>query len=244
MALLLNNPKPSTYDLKLAFFLFSLNMASSIAGQNLIRVFGCDFQSSILIYPLSYMIVAALTELYGFRYTRSVIWTITVCNLFIVFIVFSFTKLPSYSPSVYVASTDVYRKFCGRLVSIITMGTIASLAADYSNAWIIAKLRILMRGRYFIFRALISITAAVIIDAIFILPLLLSRHGVAGVSIVETALDTVFKIGYEILILPICWFLVEYINYKEGRSGREMLPKSAERFSSVSYLQVERKLDE
>ena len=225
------------YDVKIAMLIFTILVTSSIAGQNLINVFGHNIATGMLLFPLTFPLVAAATELYGFEYTRSIIWTAAFCNMLMVFMIFLFTIIPS--SRAYVGDPVLYHKFCDRLSYLVLISTFAYLISEYVNARIISKLGIWTSGNFLLFRALASISVAIMIDTWLIFPFFISRQKMLSVAIGETFIDMFVKIGYEILLLPLFWLLVEYVRYKEGRYYQEQLPECSSSYSSVHYLQIE-----
>ena len=75
---------------------------------------------------------------------------------------------------------------------------------------------------------------AVIIDTLFIFPFFFTRHHNLKDAITEALVDIVIKMFYEILLLPVIWLIVAYINY---RNNQFYLHSSFSGFySSVDYL--------
>ncbi len=56
-------------------------IVANITAVKLIGVFGLVFDAGTLIFPISYIFGDVLTEVYGFRRARQVIWLGFLCNL-------------------------------------------------------------------------------------------------------------------------------------------------------------------
>jgi hypothetical protein len=85
-------------------------------------------------------------------------------------------------------------------------------------------------------RAFTSISIAVIIDIVLFFPCFLSRQPSIKIAIIEAVVNGVFRIGCEILLLPLFWLLVAYVEHKERENFTTVLPACAEQFSSSHYL--------
>lgn len=69
----------------LSIIFYAISIASNITGQKLIAFNGSVIVISIgtIIYPLTYLTGVIITELYGFKQTKIIIFTSCVCNIFI-----------------------------------------------------------------------------------------------------------------------------------------------------------------
>ena len=63
-----------------AIFMTSLITANIIAVK-LVNVFGLILPAAVIIFPISYIFGDVLTEVYGYRQARKVIWLGFLCNL-------------------------------------------------------------------------------------------------------------------------------------------------------------------
>lgn len=223
------------YDVKITMLLFAIIVTSSVAGQNLIQVFGYTISTGMLIFPLTFVLVATATEIYGFKFARSMIWTAGFCNLFMVTVILLFIKIPS--SHAFVGDIAIYQKFSLRLAYLMSISTFAYVISEYVNAWLISRLSALVNGRFLLFRALFSISIAVTVDTWLVFPFFFSRQGNISAAVVETLMDIIIKISYEILLLPLVWFLVAYIRNKNNESRFSDLAPSLS-YSSIDYLAI------
>jgi uncharacterized PurR-regulated membrane protein YhhQ (DUF165 family) len=76
-----------------ALFLTSL-LVSNIIAAKIISVGGLVLSSAIIIFPVSYIIGDVLTEVYGYRRARLVIWIGFACNLLVVLIISAAIAMP------------------------------------------------------------------------------------------------------------------------------------------------------
>ncbi len=72
-------------------------IAANITGVKLISVFDQVLNAGIVIFPVSYILGDVLTEVYGYRETRRVIWLGFLCNLIVVAAIWIGLVLPAAS---------------------------------------------------------------------------------------------------------------------------------------------------
>ncbi len=54
---------------------------SNIIAVKLVQVFGLTLPAAVVLFPVAYIFGDVLTEVYGYRQARKVIWTGFFCNL-------------------------------------------------------------------------------------------------------------------------------------------------------------------
>src|SRR5258708_33123277 len=84
------------FILLVAVFITCLLVANIIAVK-LINIVGFVLPAGIIIFPISYVFGDVLTEVYGYRKTRLVIWLGFVCNLLAVVAIWIVQRLPAAS---------------------------------------------------------------------------------------------------------------------------------------------------
>ena len=77
-----------------ALFVTTL-IAANITAVKLIGVFGLVLPAAIVVFPISYICGDVLTEVYGYRVTRRVIWLGFLCNLVAVVAIYLGELLPA-----------------------------------------------------------------------------------------------------------------------------------------------------
>ena len=77
-----------------AFFVTAL-VVSNVIAVKLVEVSGRVFPAALVVFPLSYLLGDVLTEVYGFRAARAVIWLGFACNLMAVLAIQAAIALPA-----------------------------------------------------------------------------------------------------------------------------------------------------
>jgi len=101
--------------------------------------------AAILIFPLSYIFGDVLTEVYGYRQARKVIWLGFACNLIFVFFVWVGQILP---PAPFWEGQEAYESILGYTPRLLAASFFGYLAGEFINSFVLAKMKILTRGRW------------------------------------------------------------------------------------------------
>ena len=177
---------------------YMILLSSSVAGQKLISVFGLTISAGSIIFPMTYMFIACITEVYGLKQARIVIFTGAICNIFVALYLYFVIAIP-HAP--FWQNQLTFAKTTTITAKILLNSTLAYIVSEYANAKIISKLKILLKGRWLLARAISSTSIAAIIDSTFMLPIIILN---SPEKIFQIYLSLIFfKISYEICLLPL-----------------------------------------
>jgi uncharacterized integral membrane protein (TIGR00697 family) len=121
-----------------ALFLTSLLTANLIASK-VARVAGLVVPAGIIIFPISYIVGDVLTEVYGYRRARRVIWLGFGCNLLMVLAIQVAIALP---PAPDWGLQEAYAQILGATPRLLLASFVAYLFGEFSNAYVLAKMKI------------------------------------------------------------------------------------------------------
>src|SRR5438132_433527 len=127
-----------------ALFVTCLVTANTI-GAKLIAVGGVVLTAGIVIFPLSYVLGDVLTEVWGYTAARRVIWLGFACNALTVAAIWVGAELPA---APFWTGQGAYEEILGQTPRILLASFVAYLAGEFANAFVLAKLKILTRGRW------------------------------------------------------------------------------------------------
>jgi uncharacterized integral membrane protein (TIGR00697 family) len=208
-----------------AFFaaiLVTSNVASSAKIVNLgFSVFGVPmaFDGGTLLFPLSYVFGDILTEVYGFRASRRVIWTGFACLALSGLTFLLLRVLPGDGEWERYAGTAAYEAILGGMGSggIVLASLAGYLAGEFSNSVVLSRMKVLFRGRFLWMRTIGSTLVGEFLDS-FIFVLVASLAGVFGwgafVSLVLT--NYLFKCALEAVLTPLTYFAVGKLKKAEA----------------------------
>lgn len=129
----------------------------------LIHLFGLNTDAGTLIFPLTFLLSDLITEVYGFKHARRTIWIALLFNaLFIAYgqIVIQFPSPP------YAASHNAeFDQLFSMNIRIVIASALSYLTAEPLNSYVMAKLKIKMKGRFVALRFLSSTIVAAALDS-------------------------------------------------------------------------------
>jgi uncharacterized integral membrane protein (TIGR00697 family) len=108
---------------------------------------------AIFLFPLSYAIADIISEVYGYQIARQVVWFSLVTGFIFCTALELVTKLPTAG---FWHNESSYEVVFGPILRAYFALTIASLIGNFANIYIISKFKIIMHGKHFWFRSLLS----------------------------------------------------------------------------------------
>jgi len=214
------------FDLLMALFVTVLlvsNLASSAKivdwGVSLLSL-PLAFDAGTLLFPLSYIFGDVLTEVYGYRRSRRVIWAGFACAALMSGIFWIVGRLPGESTWSAHVGQDKYDSILGGVSSgaIVLASLVAYFGGGFSNAFLLAKMKILTRGRWLWSRTIGSTLVGQAVDTVAFITLatVLRVPGFdPGIWLTLVVTNYLFKCGVEILMTPITYGVVHLLKRAE-----------------------------
>jgi uncharacterized integral membrane protein (TIGR00697 family) len=177
------------------------------------------FDGGTLLFPLSYVFGDILTEVYGFRSSRRVIWAGFAALALSSLIFFLLRLLPADGEWEAYAGTAAYDAILG---GMSTGGiALASLAAywvgEFANSAVLSRMKVLMKGRLLWVRTIGSTLVGEFLDSL-IFVLIASLTGVFGwelfVSLVLA--NYLLKCSIEVIMTPLTYLAVHKLKKAES----------------------------
>jgi hypothetical protein len=177
----------------IAVFITCLITANIIAVK-IISLGPFTLPAAIFVFPISYIFGDVLTEVYGYRVARRVIWLGFICNLIFVFFAWIGQILP---PASFWGDQAAYKTILGYAPRLLAASFCGYLAGEFANSFVLARMKILTKGRWLWSRTIGStivgegLDTAIFITLAFIgtssfMPVMILNHWLAKV-LIETA---------------------------------------------------------
>jgi uncharacterized integral membrane protein (TIGR00697 family) len=167
--------------------------------------------AGVFIFPFSYIFGDVLTEVYGYRTARRVIWLGFACNLIFVIFVWVGQILPS--PSGWELQ-EAYESILGYTPRLLAASVCGYLAGEFANSYILAKMKLFTRGRWLWSRTIGSTIIGEGLDTIVftVLALIGTPFFMPRVMLSQWLV----KVLVEIAATPATYAVVGYLKRKEG----------------------------
>lgn len=167
--------------------------------------------AAVILFPLSYIIGDILTEVYGYRWARRVIWLGFACNL--IFVIFAWVGqiLP---PAPDWEWQGAYESILGYTPRLLAASFCGYLAGEFANSFVLARMKILTRGRWLWSRTIGSTIVGQGLDTVifiigayfgasFFVPIMILYHWLA-------------KVIFEAVVTPATYTIINYLKRKEA----------------------------
>ncbi|MCW5588734.1 MAG: queuosine precursor transporter [Legionellales bacterium] len=147
---LTNQPKYLNF---LSIIYVAFLLVASLIVHKMVTLGGLTVSASTLIFPFTYFLGDVIAEVYGYKVSRQLIWA-AFCAIFIFDMLSALIiKLPSPSSWIQQAAYNTVisplpRTFWGDFVGL-NVGA-------FVNVYLITKSKIILRGRFFLLRSLLS----------------------------------------------------------------------------------------
>ena len=162
----LKNRKDSQSALMAVTAIFvTLYLVSNIMAVKVVGFFNIFyFDAGTITFPFAYMLGDVLTEVWGYRTTRRVIWLTLLCNILLV----ACTQIGVWMPSPdYLAESEaVYNAMFSYVPRIVLASLVGFLLGELSNAWFMTRIKKWTRGRHLWIRTIGSSAIAYIFDSL------------------------------------------------------------------------------
>ena len=209
-----------------ASFFVAILVVSNIASSAKIVDLGVSlfsirlaFDGGTLLFPLAYVLGDVLTEVYGFKTARRVIWTGFAAMALTTAVFFTLGVLPPEENWESETGTAAYNAILGGMSygGIVLASLTAYLAGEFSNAAVLSKLKVKMKGRLLFVRTIGSTLVGELLDTV-IFVLIASATGVFGWELFWSLVITnyILKCGIEALITPFTYWASRYLKTKEN----------------------------
>ena len=206
----MSKPQFSTRFLVMAVVLIVCLITSNFFVPRLWQVGRLPLQLSgaVLLFPVSYILNDCITEVYGFRKARFVIWLAFLISVFVALMAQLVCWLPAPLQE---SSRPVAESFNG-LFSMVPKTTAASLIAFFVgstvNAWILSRMKVASHGREFGLRAIVSSLGGEIADSAIFFPVVFGGILTLPEALKLAGMQVCAKVLYEVVALPLTsWFV-------------------------------------
>lgn len=199
----------------------TLYLVSNVMAVKVINIFDLFyFDAGTITFPFAYMLGDVLTELWGYRTAKKVIWMTFFCNIVMVVC----TQIGVWLPSPdYLAETSAAYNHIFTYVPRIVLGSLVGfLLGELSNAWFMERIKQKTKGKKLWVRTIGSSMVGYLFDS---LPFVLIGF-VGTVSLHDLLMMIVFQYFSKLLIeasfgTPMAYAVIHWAKRYAERSRRE-----------------------
>jgi len=172
------------------------------------------FGAGVLFFPISYIFGDVLTEVYGYKRARRVIWTGFAALVFASVMAAVIVALP---PAPGWPNQNVYEIAFGNTWRIAAASMLAYFCGEFVNSYVLAKMKVWSEGRLMRTRFVVSTVAGEAVDSALFYPLAFWDSGIMPNALVLTLVVSQFvsKTLVEVVFLPLTTVVVTALKRAE-----------------------------
>jgi queuosine precursor transporter len=175
------------------------------------------FDAGTLIFPISYIFGDILTEVYGYKQSRRVIWTGLLATVLMGFFIWLAGSLPGEVLWEGYAGQNAYNAILGGVTGLIVASVVAYFIGEFANSYILARMKVASGGRFIWMRTIASTLVGQAFDTVVFIGIA-TMLGVFGwelfVGLVVT--NYIFKVAIEIIFTPLTLIVIKWLKSNEG----------------------------
>lgn len=199
-------------------FITCLLLANILAAK-LLRIGNWSVTAGVLVFPISYILNDIMTEVYGLKLAKKVIYMGFLMNFFMVLVFSLAIVLPA--PDWYEMS-DEFAMILGSTPRITIAGLAAYLSGSLVNASVMNRMKAKsVDGRKFGLRAVVSTIVGETVDSCVFVPIAFGSLLSMGQIINMMVIQVIFKTLYECICLPLTSNIVKKVKEYEERDDRQ-----------------------
>jgi len=201
------------YDLVMAAFVTVLLCANVIGAAKVAQIGRFTFGAGVLFFPISYVFGDVLTEVYGYARARKVVWAGFAALAFASFMSWAILAFP---PARGWPHQEAYETVFGATPRIVLASLIAYFSGEFCNSYVLAKMKLLTKGRLLWARTIGSTIFGEAVDSAIFYPI--AFLGVWETDLVWRVMlsNYVLKVLWETLMTPFTYRIVNFLKRAES----------------------------
>lgn len=188
-------------------------LISNIISGKLFNAFGFTLTSAVIIFPITYILGDIITEIYGFKLSRLILWTGFGCNIFMAIVFSIVVKLPY--PAFWNGQQS-YSMVLNSTPRIVLASLVAYFLGTYLNSVVLSKLKVITNGKWLWTRTIGSTVVGEGVDSFCFITIVFWGQVTFGVLVQMILLQYIWKVVYEIVLTPLTYVIIGWLKKKEG----------------------------
>lgn len=200
------------YLILLAGLFTATLVITNILNTKIFVFLGYAFPAGIITFPLSFLAADALTEVYGYRITRQVIWSGFAALILMALAAKATIMLP---PAIFWEHQVAYEAILNQVPRIIVASILAYWCGEFCNSYVLAKSKVRTAGKGMGIRFITSTMAGQAVDTIVFMSIAFIGVYPAADMLKLFVSSWCFKVAWEVLALPLSVPFVRWLKTRE-----------------------------
>jgi uncharacterized integral membrane protein (TIGR00697 family) len=188
-------------------------MVSNLVGSKIIALGRFRISGAQLLFPITYIFGDIFTEVYGYAASRRAIWTGFLASALLSVMGLITVALPAAPDWPNQEAFETVFHFVPRMV---IASLIAYWAGEFSNAYVLAKLKLWSKGKHLWIRTIGSTVVGQFVDTVVVM--VIAFGGSLNTTLIVTLIVSGYlgKVVYEAAATPLTYAVVNFLKRREG----------------------------
>jgi queuosine precursor transporter len=186
---------------------------SNVLAAKMVNLGPFVFDGGTLLFPLSYIFGDILTEVYGYKESRKVIWTGLAALVVMSLNIWIIGALPA-DPSWRLQKS--YDDILAQVPRIALASVVGYFAGEYSNSVVLSRMKVLTKGKWLWTRTIGSTLVGEMADTLLFVTIAFALSYPAQVLLVMIGSNYLFKCGIEAAFTPLTYKVVGFVKKRES----------------------------
>jgi len=208
-----NFVKNSKYLIYIAMIFVTVLLISNTVAVKIVQIGLLVFSGAIVIFPLSYIFSDILTEVYGYKETRKIIWVGFIAQILMISFYYFIQILPS---APFWQFQNSYEAILGSVPRMVLASIVAYVVGTFMNSYVLSKMKIFTKGKHLWARTIGSTIVGELFDStIFVL---MAFFGTIPNSAIITMILSFYliKVTIEVVLTPFTYYIINKLKKAEG----------------------------
>jgi queuosine precursor transporter len=186
---------------------------SNVLAAKMVKLGPFVFDGGTLLFPLSYIFGDVLTEVYGYKASRKVIWTglaMLGAMSLNVWLVGVLPGEPSWKLQ------GAYESLLSQVPRIALASVLGYFAGEWSNSVVLSRMKVLTKGRWLWARTIGSTLVGELADTLLFVLVAFAGTYETPVLVAMIASNYLFKCSIEAAFTPLTYKVVGFVKRREG----------------------------
>ncbi len=172
-----------------------------------------NLTTGVLVFPISYVVNDCITEVWGYRRAKLIIWTGFLMNFIFVLLAWIADLIPG---APYWTNQEGFHALFGLAPRVALASFAAFIVGSLLNAYVMSRMKVHDKGKRFSLRAIASTIVGEVSDSIIFFPIALGGIVPKENLLLMMVSQVVIKTLYEIVMLPATIRFVTWLKHSEG----------------------------
>ena len=205
--------KNSKYFIYIAILFVAVLMISNTTATKLVQLGPFVVSGAIIIFPISYIFGDILTEVYGYKASRKIIWSGFGA---IILMSLSYWIVQLLPPASFWQNQTAYETILGGIPRIVLASMTAYFCGEFSNSFVLSRMKVWMQGKHLWMRTIGSTIVGEGVDSIVFV--FIAFYGTIPLNALFTLIGSIYllKVIYEVIATPFTYIIVNKLKKAEG----------------------------